>query len=96
MIPPMGMSIREAIKTDVKEMERDLAVISTTCGSRATINCMALMKPAEISSNPFHPSLQAVAQEALVGTAHSAEEHPIRVQLPLAEKNSAFPYLSIP
>ena len=81
---------------DVKEMDRDLAVISTTCGSRATINCMALMKPAEISSNPFHPGFQAVAQDALVGTAHSPDEHPIKEQFPLAEKNSGLAYLSIP
>ena len=77
-------------------MDRDRTVISTTCESRVTISCKALTNPAEISSNPFHPSLQAVAQEAFVGTAHSPVEHPIRVQLPSAGKKSAFPYLSIP
>ncbi len=83
------MQIREAKIMDDIEMERDLAVVLITSGLRVIISSIALRSPAEISFNPYFILLQAVAQEAVVGTAHSAAEQPIFVQLPLAAKKSA-------
>ncbi len=73
-------------------MDRDLAVMLMTSGLRVTMSSIALINPAEISSNLYFILLQAVAQEAVVGTAHSAAEQPIFVQLPFAAKKSAWPY----
>ena len=86
------MQIKEAKIMAAIEMDRDLAVIPMTSGLRVTISSIAFRNPAEISSNPYIILLQAVAQEAFVGTAHSAAEQPIFVQLPLAVKKSAWPY----